>query len=75
MAFTQLLADLDIISKLADEPNDVGGMSAAELKARFDTGSNTIKEYINTVLLAELAGTEGAGRAGDARASAGLGAT
>ena len=64
MAFTQLLADLDIISKLADEPNDVGGMSAAELKAQFDTGGNTIKEYINTVLLAELAGTDGAGNIG-----------
>ena len=28
--------DLDNIQKLDDEPNDVGGLTAAELKAEFD---------------------------------------
>ena len=33
----QLLdGDLNIIQKLDDEPNDVGGMTSAELKATFD---------------------------------------
>lgn len=57
---TKLLADLYIISLLDDEPNDVGGMSSAELKAKFDEAANTIKTYINESLIPELAGTNGA---------------
>lgn len=44
-------ADLDIIQKLDDEPNDVGGMTAAELKAEFDAAGNRTKEYINNELI------------------------
>lgn len=54
MAFTKLNEDLDIIVKLDDEPNDVGGFSADELKAKFDEAGNLIKEYLNSVLLVEL---------------------
>lgn len=43
--------DLNIIQKLDDEPNDVGGLSAAELKAKFDEAGNTIKQYINEKLV------------------------
>ena len=57
---TKLLADLYIISLLDDEPNDVGGMSSAELKAKFDEAANTIKDYINNTLIPELAGNGGA---------------
>lgn len=57
---TKLLADLYIISLLDDEPNDVGGMSSAELKAKFDEAANTIKTYINETLIPELAGANGA---------------
>ena len=57
---TKLLADLYIISLLDDEPNDVGGMSSAELKAKFDEAANTIKTYINESLIPELAGANGA---------------
>lgn len=57
---TKLLADLYIISLLDDEPNDVGGMSSAELKAKFDEAANTIKTYINESLIPELAGSGGA---------------
>ena len=57
---TKLLTDLYIISLLDDEPNDVGGMSSAELKAKFDEAANTIKTYINESLIPELAGTNGA---------------
>lgn len=61
---TKLLADLSIISLLDDEPNDVGGLSAEELKAKFDEAANTIKDYINETLLPELASEIGAGNIG-----------
>lgn len=43
--------DLNIIQKLDDEPNDVGGLTSAELKAEFDKAGNTIKTYINETLI------------------------
>ena len=48
----QLLdGDLNIIQKLDDEPNDVGGLTSAELKAKFDESGNIIKKYINDTLI------------------------
>lgn len=61
---TKLAADLDIISLLDDEPNDVGGLSAEVFKAEFDKGTNIIKDYINETLLPELAGESGAENVG-----------
>lgn len=49
--------DLDVIQKLDDEPNDVGGLSAAELKAKFDEAGNIIKTYINDSLLPAVSDT------------------
>lgn len=49
--------DLDNIQKLDDEPNDVGGLTAAELKAEFDKAGNTIKEYLNETLIPQLSDT------------------
>lgn len=43
--------DLDIIQKLDDEPNDVGGLTAAQLKETFDQAGNQIKQYINNELI------------------------
>ena len=43
--------DLNIIQKLDDEPNDVGGLTSAELKAKFDEAGNVIKTYINDTLI------------------------
>lgn len=43
--------DLRIIAKLDDEPNDVGGLTAAQLKAKFDEAGVLIQEYINTKLI------------------------
>lgn len=60
MSYSRLTTDLNVIQKLDDEPNDVGGLSAAELKAKFDEGTNAVKEYINNTLLAELEGADGA---------------
>lgn len=46
--------DLGIIQKLDDEPNDVGGLTAAELKAKFDEGNLTAQQYINNVLIPKV---------------------
>ena len=43
--------DLSIISKLDDEPNDVGGLTSTQLKAKFDEAGNIIKEYLNESLI------------------------
>lgn len=43
--------DLNIIQALDDEPNDVGGLTSAELKAKFDESGNIIKKYINETLI------------------------
>lgn len=64
MALPTLDQSLDIIAKLDDEPNDVGGLTAAELKARFDLAGNIIKDYINGTLLSAIAGAEGLTAAG-----------
>ena len=49
--------DLDVIQKLDDEPNDVGGLTAAQLKAKFDEGPNAIKRYLNNELLPAISYT------------------
>lgn len=46
-----LNGDLNIIAKLDDEPNDVGGLSSDQLKAKFDEAGNVIKDYINNTLI------------------------
>ena len=54
MALTEFQDDLNIIQKLDDEPNDVGGLTAAELKAKFDEAGLMIQNWLNTVLLPAL---------------------
>lgn len=64
MAYSKITDDMNIIQALPDEPNDVGGLTAAELKAKFDEAGNKIKTAFNN-LVDELNG-EGAGfSAGD----------
>lgn len=64
MSLPKFNEDIQIISKLADEPNDVGGLSADELKAKFDEASGLIKTFINDTLLPYLEGVSGAGNIG-----------
>ena len=64
MSLPKFNEDIQIISKLADEPNDVGGLSANELKAKFDEAGNLIKAFINDTLLPYLEGVSGAGDIG-----------
>lgn len=64
MSLPKFNEDIQIISKLADEPNDVGGLSSDELKAKFDEASGLIKAFINDTLLPYLEGVSGAGDIG-----------
>ena len=55
---TNFLKDMDIIAALDDQPNDVGGLTAAELKAKFDEGGKAIQSYINDTLIPEVVGLD-----------------
>ena len=54
MALTTSTDDLNIIAALDDEPNDVGGLSAAQLKAKFDEAVLTFQTYFNGTHIPEL---------------------
>lgn len=43
--------DLNVIQGLDDEPNDVGGLTATQLKEKFDEAGLTIQRYINETLV------------------------
>lgn len=55
MAISKLAKDLAIIQKLSDLPNATDGLTAEELKAKFDEGARLIKEYLNDVLVPAIA--------------------
>jgi hypothetical protein len=57
MALTELTSDLAIVAALADQPNDDSGLTAAQVKAKFDEAAGIIKTYLNDVLTAELQAT------------------
>lgn len=52
MALPTCDEDMNIISKLDDEPNDVGGLPAASLKAKFDLAGNLLKKALNDLVAA-----------------------
>lgn len=52
--------ELGTVSTLDDRPNDTGGLTAAELKAKFDADAGTLKDYINDVLIPFLEGASAA---------------
>ena len=56
--------DLGTISTLDDRPNDTGGLTAAELKAKFDADSGALKTYLNDILLPYLESSAAAGQLG-----------
>jgi hypothetical protein len=57
MALSEFTKDMEIVSKLSDEPNLDGGVghptgyTAEELKAVFDEGGISLKTYINNTLV------------------------
>lgn len=54
MSLTKLTASVNNIQALSDKPNEIDGLTSAELKERFDRAGSTIKAYINEVLTTEL---------------------
>ena len=66
MAFPLLQENLNNISQLSDEPNDVGtdALSSTELKERFDKAGNQIKQYVNETLIPYLESPDAAGDIG-----------
>ena len=52
--------ELGTVSTLDDRPNDTGGLTAAELKAKFDADAVALKDYVNDVLIPFLEGTSAA---------------
>ncbi len=59
MALTKLTTNLNNIQALHDRPNSSDGLTADELKERFDKAGNDIKSYINNTLTEELDATIG----------------
>ena len=57
MAFTKVTDDVANISKLSDRPNLNDGLTAAQLKSKFDEAGVDLKTYINDTLIAELEST------------------
>lgn len=51
---SEFTADMAIHQKLDDEPNDVGGLSAAELKKKFDEPGLAIQGYLNETLVPQV---------------------
>jgi hypothetical protein len=61
MAFTTCSVATNNISSLDDQPNDVGGLTAAELKAAFDKFGKDFVAWFNETHVAELDGLAGEG--------------
>jgi len=59
MALTKLTENLNNIQALHDKPNTADGLTADQLKAKFDKAGNDIKTYINDTLTEELDATIG----------------
>ncbi len=69
MSIDKLNRDLAIIQKLSDLPNSADGLSAEQLKAKFDESGLEIQKWINEVLLPGLQ-AENLGFAGDSELDA-----
>ncbi len=79
MKLTSFNCDVNNVSKLADRPNIENGYTSSALKEIFDKAGVDIKDYINTVLIEELAsaadGKSGADRIGSGTIDAVVGDT
>jgi hypothetical protein len=54
VAIEKFNKNMAIIAALDDEPNDVGGMTSAELKNKFDEGGKALQAYMNDTLIPAL---------------------
>lgn len=53
---TNLTANVNNIQALSDRPNTADGITAQQLKERFDKAGADIKDYINNSLIEEIEG-------------------
>ncbi len=58
MSIPKLNSDLRIIQKLSDLPNTGDGLTAQELKEKFDQGALTIQNWVNAELIPTLVAKE-----------------
>lgn len=54
MALTKFTGAVNNIQSLSDRPNEIDGLTSAELKERFDKAGADIKDYLNNVLTEEV---------------------
>lgn len=54
MAISKMTDDLNIIQALSDLPNSEDGLSADDLKKKFDESGLTIQGYLNNTLIPEI---------------------
>lgn len=54
MALTKFTGAADVISQLSDQPNDNDGLSAQQLKAKFDQYGEAFKSYFNDTFIPEV---------------------
>ena len=54
MSIPKMTNDLAIIQKLSDLPNSTDGLTAAQLKAKFDEGPQAIQKWINETLVPSI---------------------
>ena len=54
MNIPHLTKDLAVIQKLSDLPNTTDGLSAADLKAKFDEAALSIQNWINETFIPAL---------------------
>ena len=51
MSIPKMEQDVEIIQKLSDLPNTTDGLTAQELKAKFDEAAKLVKAFLNEVLI------------------------
>lgn len=64
MSFPRITDGLGTVSTLDDRPNDTSGLTASELKAKFDKDPETLKAYINDTFIPYLESSAAAAQLG-----------
>jgi len=54
MAITKFTTDTEVIQGLSDRPNSTDGLTADQLKTKYDTNGTNIKDYLNNTLTTEV---------------------
>ena len=72
MAVEKMTENVEVVQTLSTYPNQEEGLSAEQLKAKFDQGPKALKEYLNNVLVPAVQGIQ---KAMDAGAQYGLDTT